>query len=207
MDTRFCAFRPFTRNEPANGELAGAYLFEDKRPFIFSFGGNARDYRTFLQAMEGTDLYAIVVARQYNLEGLTISDNVRAFFNIPLEECDKLVRKCEYTVFTFDGSEPSCGQISIVTSFMAGKPVICTDWVGVKDYVTDGVNGILVKMGDADDLRRKMLKLSNDKHLYARLSAGARNWSDKNAVPSVIQREIDGIVTSLTSPKIDNRNE
>jgi glycosyltransferase involved in cell wall biosynthesis len=200
-------FRPFTRNEPANGELEDAYLFEDRRPFVFSFGGNARDYRTFFRAIEGTDLYAIVVARQYNLEGLTIPDNVRAFCNIPLEVCDNLVRKCKYTVFTFDGSEPSCGQISIVTSFMTSKPVICTDWVGVEDYVTDGVNGILVKMGNADDLRREMLKLSNDKQLYARLSAGARNWSDKNADPLVIQREIDGIVTSLTSPRIDNRNE
>ena len=191
------AFRPFTRHEPANGELGDTYLFEDRRPFVFSFGGNARDYRTFFQAIEGTDLYAIVVARQYNLEGLKVPDNVRTFCNIPLEECDKLVRRCRYTVFTFDNSEPSCGQISIVTSFMSGKPVICTDWIGVKDYVTNGVNGILVKMGDAADLRSKMIKLFYDSELYSHLSAGAYDWAKHNADPLVLQQEIDNLVTRL----------
>jgi glycosyltransferase involved in cell wall biosynthesis len=193
------AFQPFVRTAPATGEPQDIYLFEDKRSFILSFGGNARDYGTFFRAIEGTSLHAIVVARQYNLEGLTIPDNVRAFCNIPLEECDKLVRKCKYTVFTFDGSEPSCGQISIVTSFMLGKPTICTDWIGVRDYVSDGENGLLVKMRDPDDLRKKMMQLAENKQLYERLSEGAHLWASQNAAPSVLQQQLDKLVTQLMS--------
>lgn len=192
------SFRPFLRGDvPATGEPNDMYLFEDNRPFIMSFGGNGRDYRTFFRAIENTNLSAIVVAREYNLEGLKAPANVRTFCNIPLEECDKLVNKCVFTVFTFDGSEPSCGQISIVTSFMLGKPTICTDWIGVHDYVTDGSNGLLVKMGDIDDLRSKMIKLENDQQLRTRLSAGAHFWAKQNLDTTALQDTIDGLVTSL----------
>jgi hypothetical protein len=193
------AFQPFVRTAPATGEPKDIYLFEDKRPFVFSFGGNARDYNTFFRAIEGTDLSAIVVAREYNLRGLRIPKNVRVFFNIPLDDCDKLVGSCLFTVFTFDGSEPSCGQISIVTSFMLGKPTICTDWIGVRDYVADGENGLLVKMKDSADLKEKISKLVSDKQLYGKLSEGAVQWANKNTRPEVLHERIDALVTRLTS--------
>jgi len=37
--------------------------------------------------------------------------------------------------------------VSMVTSSMVGKHVICTDCTAVRDYVTDEVNGLLVKNG------------------------------------------------------------
>jgi glycosyltransferase involved in cell wall biosynthesis len=192
-------FQPFVRTAPATGEPQDIYLFEDKRPFILSFGGNGRDYSTFFQAIEKTNLYAIVVARDYNLQGLKIPHNVRAFCNIPLQECDKLVHKCLFTVFTFDGSEPSCGQISIVTSLMLGKPTICTDWIGVRDYVSDGENGLLVKMRDPDDLRKKMMQLAENKQLHERLSEGARLWASQNADSETVQKKFDEFITQLVS--------
>ena len=195
-------FLPYVRTKPSSGEPTRTYMPEDNKLFILSFGVNARDYRTFLSAMQGIDVNAVVVAREYNLEGLTTPKNVRAFCNIPLEECDKLVSKCLFTVFTFDGSEPSCGQISIVTSFMLGKPTICTDWMGVHDYVTDGDNGLLVKMKDPDDLRSKIIQLANDKKLYTRLSEGSRLWAERNANPMALQQKIDSLVTKLTSDQV-----
>ncbi len=192
-------FWPFVREYPTTGDPKDTYLFEDNSPFILSFGGNARDYRTFFEAIQGTDLKAVVVAREYNLEGLSIPANVRAFCNIPLNECDKLASKCLFTVFSFDGSEPSCGQISIVTSFMLGKPTICTNLAGVQDYVKEYENGLFVRINDADDLRRKMLKLANDQQLQNILAAGARNWAIQNTDPAALQHNIDNIVTALVS--------
>jgi len=192
-------FRSFVRPAPATGKPPQIYLFEDKRPYILSFGGNARDYGTFFQAIEGSGLSAIVVAREYNLEGLRVPDNVRAFCNIPLEHCDRLVGTCMFAVFTFDGSEPSCGQISIVTSFMLGKPVICTDCIGVRDYVHNNENGLLVKIRDPEDLRDKMIKLASDKELYRKLSNGAIRWATENARPEATRKIIDNLVTELTS--------
>lgn len=199
LDEQRFSFKPFVREKPCEGEPEEIYLFDNKRPFILSLGGNARDYGTFFRAIDGTGLNAIVVAREYNLEGLRIPDNVQTFCNIPLEQCDKLVSKCMFTVFTFDGSEPSCGQISLVTSFMLGKPVICTDWIGIRDYVYDGQNGLLVKMKDSVDLKEKMLILASDRQLYKKLSEGAVKWAAENTRPEVLHERIDALLTQLIS--------
>jgi len=191
-------FRPFVRKAPATGRPARRYLFEDNRPFVLSYGANARDYQTFFQAVGGADVSAIAVGRDFSFSGLSVPENVRIHANIPLEACDKLVGESLFCVFTFDGSEPSCGQISIVTALMLGKPVICTDWVGVHDYISDGENGLLVKMKDPEDLRRKMMLLISNKDLYERLCVGARAWAAENTDASAVQKMVDDLITRLT---------
>lgn len=193
------SFWPYVRRVPAAGELSPKYTFKKDEPFILSFGVNARDYRTFFEAIQDTKINAIIVTREYCAKGLKIPGNVKVFFNIPLDDCDKLVGSCLFTVFTFDGSEPSCGQISLVTSFMLGKPTICTDVVGIRDYVTDGENGLLVKMRDHVDLKEKISKLVSDAQLYRKLSEGAIQWADENTRPEVLQEKINVLVTRLTS--------
>jgi len=188
-------FLPYARKQPCSGKPDSRYLFDDNRPYILSLGGNARDYSTLFKAAQQTQLNIIVVARQYNLRNLTVPRNVRTFCNIALEQCDKLVSQCLFTVFTFDGTEPSSGQISIVTSFMLGKPTICTDIIGVRDYVKDGLNGLLVKMGDAEDVREKMLMLSNDRKLYSLLCSGVNTWVAENAKTRLLQQKFDKLIS------------
>lgn len=193
------AFWPFIRTEPATGLPSEKYTAGIRKTYVMSYGGNARDYRTLFAAAEKTNLQFIVVAHKFNIRGLEIPENVKVLYDIPLDECDKLVDNCLFTVFTFDGTEPSCGQISMVTSLMLGKPVICTECTAVKDYIVDGYNGLLVNMRDAEDLRNKMLRLYGDRRLYDRLSYGVKKWASKNVVPEALQAHIDKIVTELTA--------
>lgn len=194
-------FYPFVREKPQEGKPHDEYRFSDSREYIISFGGNGRDYKTFFEAISRTDLSALVVAHKWNLKGLAIPDNVKVLYDIPLEECDRLVSKCKFAVFTFDGSEPSCGQICIVTSLMLGKPVICTDWVGTRDYISDGKNGLLVQIHNPEELKEKMLKLANDSDLYKTLSTGAVQWAAEYTDPIKIQAQIDMAVTQVLSVK------
>ena len=194
-------FYPFVREKPQQGKPRNEYWFSDSREYIISFGGNGRDYKTFFEAISGTDLSALVVAHKWNLNGLAIPDNVKVLYDIPLEECERLVDECKFAVFALDGSEPSCGQMSIVTSLMLGKPVICTDWVGTRDYISDGKNGLLVQIHDPEKLKEKMLKLANDSDLYKTLSTGAVQWATEYADPTKIQAQIDMTVTQVLSVK------
>jgi glycosyltransferase involved in cell wall biosynthesis len=194
-------FRVFVREEPADGVLSIPGPFDDDRPYIISFGSNGRDYPTFFKAIAKVGIPTVVVAREWNLRGLEIPSNVRVLYNIPLAECDKLVRRSRLAVFTYDGSEPSCGQISMVTACMVGKPVICTDWIGAHDYILDGVNGLYVRMKDSEDLAEKITRLWNDNDLYGNLSAGAIRWAKEHASVEVQQRMIDDLVTTLVSDK------
>ena len=54
----------------------------------------------------------------------------------------------------------------------AGIPVITSNLGGMADLVKDGVNGLLFKVGDAEDLRTKILSLINDPALIERLRHG-----------------------------------
>jgi glycosyltransferase involved in cell wall biosynthesis len=193
------AFWPFIRAMPASGLPPEEYTTGINKPFIMSYGTNARDYETLFEAARATDLPFIVVARKFNVEGFYIPENVKLFYDVPLDECDKLVGSCLFTVFTFDGTEPSCGQISMVTSLMLGKPVICTDCTAVKDYIINGYSGLYVNFRDAEGLRAKMLKLYNDRGLYGTLCAGAKEWAVKNVVPEDFHAHMDKIVTELTA--------
>ena len=62
---------------------------------------------------------------------------------------------------------------TIIEAFMAGLPVIATDWPGPREIVQHGVNGLIVPIGDAGALAAAMRQLTMDKALRKRLAAGA----------------------------------
>lgn len=173
-------FRPFTRKTPNSGIPTIIPQETIDNGYIFSYGGNARDYPTLINAAREIEYQFIIVAREYNLRGLEIPENVLTFTNIPLEECDKLSANAYANVFTFDGSEPSCGQISIVTSLMQGTPTICTDCEAVKDYIVSNATGILVKINDATDLKNAINTIISDPRKRSELSTAAQKWAFDN---------------------------
>ncbi len=70
-----------------------------------------------------------------------------------------------------------------------GRCVIATDNGGQKEYLTDGVNALLVKPGDADMLARSMRRLADDAALRDRLSRRAEaDYREKMSYDSFIQR-------------------
>jgi glycosyltransferase involved in cell wall biosynthesis len=192
------SFLPYVRSTPTRGAPASMFSAE-KSPYILTYGVNARDHKTLLAAAEGIGRRLIIITRPYTVKGLFVPDNVSLYYNIPLDECDRLVDRCQFTVFAFDGSEPACGLISIVTSLMLGKPVISTDIPCVHDYVRDGYNGLFVKAGDPVELRDKILSLSRDDELLRRLSDGAAEWARANTLPDAIGEKVDDVVLKITN--------
>ncbi len=192
-------FQPYAREAPADGPPTLSRTAAGSEPYVMSFGSNARDYRTLFEAVRGLPHPVLVVAREYNLEGLDVPDNVEVLFNIPLEECDRLVSRSRLTVFTFDGSEPSCGQISLVTSFMFGVPVICTPSPGMEGYLQDGRNGLLAAQGDPGAVRSAIEKAMTDDALYAHLAEGARRWVAEHVSPDSIHGAMDGVIDEIAA--------
>ena len=62
---------------------------------------------------------------------------------------------------------------AIMEAFMAGVPVVATDWPGPLEIVEHGVNGLIVPSGDADALAAAVRRLVADRALRDRLAAGA----------------------------------
>jgi glycosyltransferase involved in cell wall biosynthesis len=62
------------------------------------------------------------------------------------------------------------GQTVVLEAMASSKPVITTDSRAMRDYVLDGVNGLLVAEGDAGALRAAIERLMTDAELCATLA-------------------------------------
>ncbi len=62
--------------------------------------------------------------------------------------------------------------LTIHEAFMAKTPVLTSDRGGMAELVDDGKNGLLFRIGDADDLRSKILRLRREPELLGRLRRG-----------------------------------
>ena len=63
------------------------------------------------------------------------------------------------------------------TVYAFGTPVIASDLEGFKEVVVPGENGLLFKSGDSNDLAQTIVKLENNKKLYAKIKRGANSFS------------------------------
>ncbi|MBL4812657.1 MAG: glycosyltransferase, partial [Rhodobacteraceae bacterium] len=61
--------------------------------------------------------------------------------------------------------------VALMEAMVAGVPTIGTNAGGVAELITDGVDGLLARPADADDLAQTIARLADDPALAARLSA------------------------------------
>ncbi len=62
----------------------------------------------------------------------------------------------------------------VVEALAAGLPVVSTRWAAIPEMIEDGVNGLLAKPQDADDLAEKILRVLRDPSLRERMSQANR---------------------------------
>jgi len=62
----------------------------------------------------------------------------------------------------------------LLEAMAAGRPAVCTAVGGIPEVITDGVNGMLVKVHDTGELAAKVLAILQDKELSASLGARAQ---------------------------------
>ena len=63
---------------------------------------------------------------------------------------------------------------SLLEAMACGKAIITTDTAGCRDTVDHGVNGILVRAGNIDDLERAMAQMAEDPAMVRRMGAASR---------------------------------
>jgi glycosyltransferase involved in cell wall biosynthesis len=92
-------------------------------------------------------------------------------------ELDSTLAQAAFTIVPSEWYEVS--PYSLLQSFAFGKPVIGTDIAGIKDLIDDGVNGLLFKIGDSQNLEDKIRSLYNSKELIVTMGINARTTVDK----------------------------
>lgn len=98
-------------------------------------------------------------------------------------------------VFIHPSSFESFG-ISILEAMNYGLPVITTKIGGIPDLVKNGENGLFVGVGNKDDIRDAMLKLSSDKKMRHEMGEKSSLYAKEFGFPK-IERKLEGIYQDI----------
>ena len=99
---------------------------------------------------------------------------------------------CHCVVVPLKNRSVSSGQLVVLQAMALGKPVICTDSDGLKDYVQDGITGFLI-----DNRKESLLSALHyisEQSVYGRFSCDARESYLKNFTEEAMYKRIGSIV-------------
>lgn len=122
-------------------------------PYIHASGRSARDYRTLARAAEDLPAEVVIHGRGYNFTGLAVPPNVSIGELVPREEYHRIVRDAAVEVVPLQDIPAPVGSSQVVFAMMMGKAIVATRTGSTIDYIEHGVTGLLVRPGDADEMR------------------------------------------------------
>jgi glycosyltransferase involved in cell wall biosynthesis len=139
----------------------------------------ARDYGTFIEAVRPLAVDATIVAHPRNLDRHQLSPNVTARVGVTFPElrelyagaaCVVLPQRGEDYVYGSEGG----GLTALLEAMAMGRPIVASDRAILHDYVTDGVEALLVPPEDPAALRAAIERVLGDPELARSLGSAAR---------------------------------
>ena len=141
---------------------------------IISAGHHRRDLDTFLSAAArlGRDIHPIEL---FAPGAVDVPPQVRFRGTVRAEVfCPEVGHSRFMVVPLLDDPHNAAGITALVTAIVYGRPIVATATAAVRDYVVDGVNGLLVPPRDPQALADAIERLDRDPELLAALADGAR---------------------------------
>jgi glycosyltransferase involved in cell wall biosynthesis len=97
-------------------------------------------------------------------------DRVRLVGQYDRADIAKLMARVDWVVIPSIWWET--GPLTVGEAFQHGRPVICSDMGGMSEKVTDGVNGLYFRRGDADELADVIDRAATTPGLWEELRRG-----------------------------------
>jgi glycosyltransferase involved in cell wall biosynthesis len=82
----------------------------------------------------------------------------------------------------------------LIEALALGKAIIATDAGGNSELITDGVNGIVIPVGDTGALASAIVRLSEDSELRTLLERGARSSCESFTVDAMVEGTLNALV-------------
>lgn len=126
---------------------------EQGGPYLFSGGLTDRDYRTLLAAVAGSGIRTMIATRPYIGRRLPMPAEVKISDLLSGAEYAATVAGAQAVVIPLKPVNHAAGLSLALDAMALGRPVICSAIPAMRDYIEDGVTGLLAPPGDADALR------------------------------------------------------
>jgi hypothetical protein len=166
--------------------------------YVFAGGDSMRDYALLAEACRGLDGRVVVATRK------TVADAPPNMEVAPVshEEFLEQLRGAGVVVVPLqDDGYRSAGQQTYLNAMALGKPVVVTDALGVREVVTDGVDGVVVP-SKPEAIRaalRRCLTVEAQPELD-RMARRARETVLGRYTPRAYRRRVLDVVTGTASP-------
>lgn len=162
-------------------------------------GRNNRDWAAFLRLAEATGLRGLIVAPAYAGLSPAPSPLVTAVFDIPMPDCIAAMAAAEVNVVALLDASRGAGHITLVSALHLGRPLVVSAAPQIADYVLDGVNGLVVPLGDDAALAAAVRRLRADPALAARLGRAGQDLAARFMSHEATRRRLDDLVEAVLS--------
>jgi glycosyltransferase involved in cell wall biosynthesis len=169
---------------------------------VFAGGNSLRDYRPLIEA--AGEIGAPVDIATSTLDADSASSypaNVTARW-FARADYDAMLRGASVVVVPLaTRTDRSSGQTTYVNAMALGKAIVVSDAPGVRDYIDDGVTGVIVPCGDAAALARAVRGLLADPQRRRGLGESARRHALTNLTLSgYAERLLQIVHETLAAP-------
>lgn len=185
------------------------FIGPNPKGYIFAAGRMERDFITLVQALQQSNLQAIIVAdesQQPVLEPLKAA-NVKILYNIPKKEYHQLLQEARLVVVPLYKGAASRGQVVILEAMKYGKPVVCSRVDGTVDYIKDGETGLLVTPENTSQLRSVLDRYFEDIPELNRLGKNAFEAQRTYFSPAVFHQNFLNTIQQQYSLKNINKRK
>lgn len=155
--------------------------------YIFAGGYQARDWKTFLAAVEGLP-YKVRIFTSEVLEPL--SDNVTIEHSNSKDYYLAMAHASCVVVPIRPEPMRITGMMTWANAMAMGKTVIVTEPLGATDYIDHGVSGYIVNYADVEELRKYIMLVMDDKCLRIRVGLEAKKRAYCQSSPEVYRKKI-----------------
>ena len=145
--------------------------------YIVAMGSANRDYRTLVEAVRGSGIKTIIIAKKSELDELDDLPNLVKLSGLSRTECFAYMKGAAINVVPVKPTDQASGQVTLITSMFMGVPTIVTECPGAVDYICHDETGLLVRPKNHEALRSAILSLRNDQNFRQRLADSARRYA------------------------------
>ncbi len=176
---------------------------EEEGDYLLSVGGDvSRDYETLKEGVFGL---GIPVVLRTHLLGPDCTPNVTVITERQSDaQLRDLYRRAKIVVLPLKDMLHPGGITTLLEAFSCGKPLVVSNSRGVRDYLRDGENCLVVPCGDPAALRAAVARLTSDPELRVRLGRGARAYAEKELSQERHAQKLADAICSLHRQPIGN---
>jgi glycosyltransferase involved in cell wall biosynthesis len=177
-------------------------LGEDE--FFFSGGYSNRDYPSLIETFRTLPYKLVIICAALNTEidESNTPPHIRILRDVPSELFDAYVKASKACIIPIAHNTGAAGQSCLLRYMEHRKIIIATDSGIIREYLTDGVSGILIKNNN-EAMARAINEVQTNARIYRRYADAAYERYMQYFSGEAIRRKLDQMINQSVEDDSD----